>query len=353
MRNFIKKIIFRNKRNGISIGHEVRKYSDVILHEVKLADSILLHCHPSPDPDSVGSALAMKFVLESMGKKVTVIAGDSEIPKGFMHFPGAEDIVKKNIFEVDIKAFDLFISVDAASLEQISKKGKVTVSESIKVINIDHHATNTRFGAINLVETSYPACAQVLYELFLEWRVKMTREIAENLFMGIYTDTVEFRTPLTTPKTLLIASKLMENISGVEALLSRMENSETKEHVKYVGLMLNSTEAYFDNKIAISSIDLETLNRHAITRNDISGHHISALMRSVADWEVLIAMTEVEPNKIKVSTRSKDANKYDVSKLAEALGGGGHKAAAGILMLMSLEEAKKMLISKAKELFKL
>jgi len=206
MRHFIKKIIFR-KRNGITIGTNVRLRANEALNEVKRAKSILLHCHPSPDPDSVCSALAMKFVLESMGKNVTVIGGDSEMPKGFLHFPGASSIIPKNILEVDLDSFDLFVSVDSASIMQVTKKGDLVFPAALRIVNIDHHATNTRFGHINIVESSYPACSEVLYELFLEWKIKMTREIAENLFMGIYTDTVEFRTPLTTSKTFLIASK--------------------------------------------------------------------------------------------------------------------------------------------------
>src|ERR1035437_6801700 len=98
----------------------VKKEAPKILAAIKSANNILLHCHPSPDPDSVGSALAMKFALEQLGKKATVIKGDSVIPQAFMHFPGANDIVQKNFGEVDLKEFDLFISLDAGGLNMIS-----------------------------------------------------------------------------------------------------------------------------------------------------------------------------------------------------------------------------------------
>src|SRR3989344_9571766 len=99
------------------ISEEVKKAAPLIFNEIKKANSILLHCHPSPDPDSVGSVLAMKFALESLGKKVTVIQGDSEIPQAFMHFPGAGDIVQKSFDEMDLKEFDLFIILDSGSPE--------------------------------------------------------------------------------------------------------------------------------------------------------------------------------------------------------------------------------------------
>lgn len=352
MRNLIRKIIFRKPRNGVVVGYNVHKYADDILREVKNADNILLHCHPSPDPDSVCSALAMKFVLEGMGKKVTVIRGDNYIPRGFTHFPGSETIVDKNILEVDLKSFDLFVSVDSASIDQITKKMGLVFPDSLRVVNIDHHATNTKFGHVNMIEPNYPATSQVLYELFQEWRIKMSTDIATDLFMGIYTDTVEFRTPLTSPKTFLIASKLSEHISDVGKVIFEMENNETKEYVKFVGLMVNSVQSYLDERVAIASLPISVLDENGIRREDISsGHTIMAIMRSVKVWQILITMVEIAPNKIKVSTRSKDSDKYDVSKLAESLGGGGHKAAAGILMIMSLEDAKKMILSKARELF--
>ena len=103
----------------------VKKLAPEILDVIKKSESILLHCHPSPDPDSVGSALAMKFALQSLGKKVTIIAGDSPVPSAFSHFPGFAEIIPKNFFEIDLAAFDLFIIQDSGSLDRISKKAQL------------------------------------------------------------------------------------------------------------------------------------------------------------------------------------------------------------------------------------
>src|SRR3989344_3353977 len=119
-----------------------------IFDEIKKASSILLHCHPSPDPDSVGSALAMKFALEQLGKKATVIKGDSEIPQAFMHFPGAKEIIAENFFEVDLKEFNLFIILDSAAPEQISRFKPIKFPLPIRTIVIDHHRTNPGYADI-------------------------------------------------------------------------------------------------------------------------------------------------------------------------------------------------------------
>ena len=192
---------------GNDISPLIREKAPLILVEIKKAKSILLHCHPSPDPDSVGSALAMKFALESLGKKATVIRGDSEIPQAFMHFPGADQIVPKNFGEVDLKEFDLFISLDTAAIDRISTLGKLEFPASLFVIDIDHHRTNPGFGAINLIESSYPATAQILFDLFKEWGVPITADMAYNLFIGIYTDTGAFKYRETTVKTFAIAAE--------------------------------------------------------------------------------------------------------------------------------------------------
>jgi len=141
------------------------KESKQILEEIKKANRILLHCHPMPDPDSVCSALAMKFALESLGKQVTVIKGDSDIPEAFMHFPGAHDIVKKNFHEINQDDFDSFIVLDSASTVMISMKNTPVFPLSIKTISIDHHPTHTRFADINLVDDSSPATAFILFNL--------------------------------------------------------------------------------------------------------------------------------------------------------------------------------------------
>jgi bifunctional oligoribonuclease and PAP phosphatase NrnA len=100
---------------------EYKQIVDQILEEIKKSDNILLHLHPRPDGDSIGSALAMHHVLKSLGKKTTVIKGDSPLQKNLSFLSGYDEILEKNYFEIDINDFDLFIILDAASPEMISK----------------------------------------------------------------------------------------------------------------------------------------------------------------------------------------------------------------------------------------
>jgi phosphoesterase RecJ-like protein len=331
----------------------IREKAPLILAEIDKAKSILLHCHPSPDPDSVGSALAMKFALEGMGKKVTIVSSDSDIPKGFLHFPGASNIIQKSFFDLDLKDFDLFLIQDSGSINMISKFKPISFPLPIRTIVIDHHPSNPGYADINLVEPNYPAVAQILFDLFSLWGVEITKDIAANLFIGIYADTGGFRYEGTTRRTFLVAGELTKIATNFPELISKMENSNEPGDIAFEGLALSSVEIFLNGKLGLSAVSNSQLREKGINQISFRADMISAVLRSVAEWYVSGTLIEIEPNKVKASFRSKDGNKYDVSKLAVVLGGGGHKGAAGTTIDMPLAEAKALVVSKAKELYNL
>lgn len=331
----------------------ISERAGAILEEINKAESILLHCHPSPDPDSVGSALSMKFVLEQMGKVAMVIKGDSEIPHAYRSFPGVEEIVSSNFTEVDLKNFDLFIALDSASMQMVSRRGEIKFPDHIKVINIDHHKSNENFGHINLVEPSYPSCTQVLYDLYKLWNIKLNKNIALNLFVGTYSDTGGFRYKLTSPKTLLMAAELTFLAGNFSDVLFEIDNSNSPGVVAMQAIALSSIETFLDQKLAVALVRNEEIKKHNIRSEDMVTHNILNTMRSVSGWDIDATLVEVEPNKIKTSFRTRNENKYDLTLISGAFGGGGHKAAAGATILMPIEEARESIVSRAKELYNL
>lgn len=331
---------------------QIKEKAPVLLQEIKKAKSVLLHCHPSPDPDSVGSALAMKFVLEQIGIKATVIKGDSDIPEAFEHFPGCKEIVKKDYFEVDLSEYDLFIVLDSASKGMISKKGEVVFPPNLKTIVIDHHRSNEGYGDSNLIEYNYPATAQVLADLFLEWGIKFDQNISSNLFVGLYSDSL-FKYPGVSSHTFEVATILSENITNIWDLIEPMETSFSPHLITFKKIALNNTKTYLSNHFAVSCISFEELKKEEVDIEEIRSSFISTELRSVKGWFMSACLIETEENYVKVSLRSQNGDKYDVSRLAVALGGGGHKAAAGVELKMSIREAEEQLIKKAEELYNL
>jgi phosphoesterase RecJ-like protein len=325
----------------------------LILAEIKKAKSILLHCHPSPDPDSVGSALAMKFALESLGKKATVIRGDSEIPQAFMHFPGAKEIVPKSFGEVDLKEFDLFIILDSSSPNMISQAKAPAFPLSISTVVIDHHVSNKSYGTLNLVDVSSPAVGFILFQLFKLWDVTITPSIATNLFIAIYTDTGGFKYPPTDWRVIGAASELAKIAPDFTETIFILENSLTKEAIYFQAIAFNSIETFLNDNIAIATVSNKDMVDKNIPEEYVRGISISNILKSVVGWNIGISLIEEKPGQVKVSCRTRDADKFDVSRLTVALGGGGHKAAAGATLNMPLDEAKRQVVAKAKELYNL
>jgi phosphoesterase RecJ-like protein len=331
----------------------IREKAPLILAEIKKAKSILLHCHPSPDPDSVGSALAMKFALEGMGKKTTVIKGDSDIPQAFMHFPGADQIVQKSFFEVDLKEFDLFIIQDSGSLGMISRIQALQAPLPIRTIIIDHHISNDSFADVNLVDTSAPAVAFMLFQLFKEWGVKINHDIALDLFIGMYTDSGGFKYSLTDYRVLQAASDLARLAPDFPDAIFSMENSNTPESLYFEALALGSIQTFLDGNVAMASVSFDEIKKKGIKLDAMKGDGIANKMKSVIGWNVGVLLVEIESGKVKAGFRTRDNKRFDVSKLAVALGGGGHKSAAGAILNMPLPEAKALVVAKAKELYNL
>ncbi|MEA2715624.1 MAG: bifunctional oligoribonuclease and phosphatase NrnA [Candidatus Parcubacteria bacterium] len=335
------------------VSPQIIKLAPVILGEIRKAGSVLLHCHPSPDPDSVGSALAMKAALEQLGKKATIIGGDSTMPVGFEHFPGVDAIVPKNFFEIDLADFDLFIILDSGSPNMISRFKPIEWPLPNRTIAIDHHLSNPGFADINLIEPGYPATAAMLHDLFALWKIRMTPEMASNLFIGIYADTGGFRFEGSTARTFTIAAELASLAPDFSKIVSLMENSNTPAFLAFEALALDSVEVFLDGKLALSVIPHRALVEKKIPLNEVRSNAVSLLLRSVAEWKVTGTLIEIEPGKAKMSFRTADAQKYDVSRLAVAFGGGGHAAASGATADGAIDDVKSMVVAKAKELYNL
>lgn len=306
---------------------------------------ILLHLHPGPDADSAGSALSFLHYLRGIGKEVTLISGDSNLSPSLSTLPGADLITPKNYFDLSLKDFDLFIILDSSEPRQISKLDEVIFPKSLKTIVIDHHASNSGFGHLNLIDDSSPATCQIVYELFTALNIKITPTIAACLFAGIYTDSGGFKYNSTSSKTFSICAELTKIAPDFSQIIFNLENNDRPERIKLLGLHLNHVETYFDNRIAISAISQSMIRKAGFNADDSVNSEVANTLKSVVGWEVGVSMIEAGKDRVKVSFRTRDPNKFDVSAISVATGfGGGHMAAAGALIPMSLSKAKRLLI---------
>lgn len=332
---------------------KVKEMAPSILDAIQKSKSILLHCHPYPDPDSIGSVLAVSSVLKKMGKKVTPIIGDSKYPDNLASLPNRDRIVSKRWSQTDSKQFDLFIILDSSSPSQISQLTEVIFPKNMKTIVVDHHRTNEGFGDINLVKIDSSSTCQILYDLFDYWDIKIDPDVAICLFLGIYADTGGFKYQNSNSETLRVVSELAKIYPNYHKFVFDLDNYRHPVELEMMGLALSSIEKYFDAKVIFSVITNKEIKKRKLQKEEAMEGLIANTLRSVVGWNLVASLVEAEPNVVTVSLRTRDENNFDVSKIAMAIGekGGGHAGAAGTTILLPIVEAKRMLINKIGELF--
>lgn len=329
---------------------KVKQMAPLIWEEIEKAQNILLHCHPSPDSDSIGGALALYHILKKINKNPTIISGDNPTPLFLQHLPGANQIIQKSFFEIDVSEFDLFLILDSSSKNQVSKKGEVVFPESLKTVVIDHH-TNFGYANINLIDTSYPATCQIIYELVKEWNLEIPAQVAACLYVGLYGDSGGFKYPPTNWSTLLAASETAKIFPDFSSLIFKIENSVDPDQIKFMGITLNHIEHYFGSKVAIAVASFEELQQHNINSQNIIKGDIANTLKSVIGWDIGVCCTQVSPEQVEYNFRTRDSEKFDVGEIARRMGGGGHRAAAGAPVKKPLKEAQQVLLNVIKELY--
>lgn len=295
--------------------------SQEILEELKKAKRILLNFHRGPDPDSVGSGLAMYEVLKKFGKDVEIVCPDS-LPEEVVFLPSSNVCKKVYYGKFDFSKFDLFIVMDSSSWKMVTGKEDAPFPV-INLIVIDHHKTNTRFGKINLVDSEASSNAEVLYQVFKDWKVKIDRNIATNLLTGIFGDTLLLK--YATPLALKVAAKLVEEGAARDQIIFHLFSSVRFDEVKMWGEFLARMELDKAHRFAWSAVPYEVCKKYENT--DAKSSAAGLFGQIIRDTDFSIIMLEKEKNSLSLSFRSRGG--FDVSPLAVALGGGGHKAAAG------------------------
>jgi len=315
--------------------------SQLILDEIKKAKRILINCHRSPDPDSVGSALSLYLVLKILGKEdVTIICPD-EIPFNCKFLTNSNEIKKVNFDEFTFSDYDLFIIADSGNWDQVTAKDNI-INSKIRTIVIDHHYTNPKFGDINILDDKAGSSATVIYNFIDDLSLKIDGVLATSLLTGIIADTLSFQADVIGDKSLLIADQLIKNGADRNNIIFNLNKSKSLDEIHLMGYLLSNIKVETEYNFAWVAVSKEISNKYPMSKeakSSVSGSFIAAIENT--DFGFVLE----ESNKYtSVSFRSR--NNFDVSKIAEDLGGGGHKsAAAARLPYMTFDEAVEMVLA--------
>ncbi|HWA52060.1 MAG TPA: DHH family phosphoesterase [Patescibacteria group bacterium] len=320
--------------------------SGEILEEIKKAKKILVNLHRGPDPDSYACAFALYYFLISQNKDVTIVlTNTSELSNQLKKFDDSDKVKLVDYSKIDFSKYDLFISPDSGSLQQIVDNPEIKVLD-IKIIVIDHHASNDKFGKINLIDSSAVSCSQIIYLIFKDWDFFIDSKMASLLMFGIIADSGVFAFS-NDSKVMKIAGELMELGANKEKIINDFFRTKPFSLIKSFGEFLSRMEFDKEHKFVWTAISYEDYLKLKIPPKAASV--FATDYASIVDGSDFgLIMCEDEKNKLKISFRSR--SNIDVSKLAEQLNGGGHKkAAGGQIEGMKFEEAVNKVLEVARK----
>ncbi len=274
---------------------------------------ITLISHINPDGDTLGSALSFYPTLKNMGKNVSLVNLTKDISNKYDFLPNFKKIKNKMP-----EKCELVISFDCGSLDRLGiEKG------SFKIINIDHHKSNTNFGDINIVEPDSASSTLVALSILQE-RQEISKNEAECIYTGLVEDTGFFTHSNTDKLAFEAASKLISIGVNPSVIAQNLKMRNSLAKIRLTTTFINSIELLNDAKIAVGVVREEDFKKTGALKSD--SDHLVDILINLATVEVAIIVIQNVDNTIKVSLRSKN---IDVSTIAESFGGGGHKKASG------------------------
>ena len=366
---------------------------------IQRSQKILLLSSSPPDGDSLGSALALYLFLKKYDakKEITAVCADP-VPDVYQFLPKDEVIkdnfvasrdfivtlespkaeVKKVDYQIEnnkvnivitprkgnyteknvtfshgVGKYDLIVVLDAGDLEQLGAlyEDHIDFFFSVPVINLDHHASNTNFGQVNLVDITASSTTEILYQALKELdqgKGLIDEDIATALLAGIITDTGSFQNANTTPKALAVSAELVNLGARQQEIIKHVYKTKHLSTLKLWGRVLSRIKNDPTYRIVWSLISQEDLIDTESLPEE-TGNIIDELMTNTPGAEIILLLKEKKPGLVKGSLRTTTAS-CDASKIADLFGGGGHVQAAGFKVEgKSLEEAENFIIKKIKD----
>jgi phosphoesterase RecJ-like protein len=300
---------------------------------IRARRSFVLTSHARPDGDAIGSQLALAFALDALGKSVRLVDRDPA-PAPYRPFPGVDRI--ELMPRVDGSA-DALIVLECSDLSRPGVDGL----DRFFAINIDHHAGNTMYGAVNWFDESAAACAEMVAAVIDALGVAWTKEIATHLYLGIVTDTGGFRHAHITARTFELCRRVAAAGVDPAALARQIFDSFGIGRVKLTGALLDAMEIHAGGRLAVLAYDDALLARCGAAADDTE--NLVNLPLGARDIVATALFKSETASECRVSLRSK--GNVDVRAVAARWGGGGHKNASGFTITGELAAARAEVIS--------
>lgn len=308
---------------------------DEVKTKIDDSASITILSHLNPDADALGTALGIYALLsQDKSKKVEVVNASTELPGHLDFLPNFKKIKHK----MDYKN-SFVIACDCGSVDRLGFD-----LEGRDILNIDHHQSNTGYGSVNIVIPEYASSSQVAFRVF-EKLYTIHSDTATCFYTALLSDTRYFTTSSVNEEVFAVAQALVKAGAVPNDISFHFTQRRPLSSLRILEKALASLSLYHDASIATLMVNKDEIDATGATVPDMEG--IVDYARSLVTVEIAVFAMEIEEG-IRISLRSKTA---DVSAIAKAFGGGGHKVAAGFTMKQSgLQQSMDTILSKIKEL---
>ncbi|WP_307796513.1 DHH family phosphoesterase [Actinomadura barringtoniae] len=311
--------------DAVSRGFVAEPHWDRAVELIREADEVCLACHVAPDGDALGSMLALTQALRAMGKTCLPSFGEPfAVPGSLLFLPGQDLLVEPGRLPAVPK---LMITLDAAGAERLGPLA-AQAEKAAELIVIDHHASNTGFGAVRLVDPAAAATSVLVDELIRRLGVPLDRDIALGLYAGLASDTGSFRYPCTTPQVHELAARLIAAGVRPEAVGRELWDRAPFGYLQVLAGALAKARLERDAAggfgLVWTTITRADREAQCVPYDALEG--VIDQLRRADEAEVAVVCKETDRGDWYVSTRSKGL--VDVGQACVAMGGGGHYNAA-------------------------
>ena len=297
---------------------------------LKKHDNYIILTHASPDGDTLGSAYALYYVLNEIGKVACVLCPDV-IPKKYDFFARKTDHVQRENATV--------VAVDVADKNLLGAL-KEEFGDIVDLC-IDHHISNTRFAKNLYLDSSAAAVAECIYDLAVLMNININDVTAKAIYTGLATDTGCFKYANVTRKTLITAAELYDYNINASEINRLMFDTKSKALITLEKMVLETAEFHFDDRCMLLTVTAEMQETTGCGGTELEG--IAVISRSVEGVLAGVTLKQTGDDEFKLSLRTFPP--LDASVICGKLGGGGHSGAAGATLKGDLNSVKSQVLS--------
>lgn len=306
-----------------------------VLDEIRGAEKFLLGTHENPDGDALGSLVAMHQVLVAAGKDSIMFMDADEFPLPYEYrFFSLDGLVSVPPADIEERTI---VFLDCGNIDR--NPADALKFEGAHILNVDHHHDNTHFGTVNHVVPEASCTAEIVWDLMRGLEVEPTTSIAEALYVGLVTDTGKFMYENTGTRAHVMAAELIDAGVDVHDIYRRIYEGIPYGKLLLLARGLNQIERYDDGRLTMTRLSAEDYRESGAEENYSEGviDHLRSVEGTAVAALVRDRLGPGQEGLRKVSLRASD-DRIDVSAIARAQGGGGHRQAAGFSTRLSWEE---------------